>query len=52
MVKANGKEVARAFVRIESPACTGCGLCVQPCAPDAIVHVPALAMPIHVVKAS
>ena len=52
VVKANGKEVARSFVRIESPACTGCGLCVQPCAPDAIVHVPALAMPIHVVKTS
>jgi Pyruvate/2-oxoacid:ferredoxin oxidoreductase delta subunit len=24
--------------RIESSVCTGCGLCVQPCAPDAIVH--------------
>jgi indolepyruvate ferredoxin oxidoreductase alpha subunit len=52
VIKPNGKEVARSFVRIESPACTGCGLCVQPCAPDAIVHVPALAMPIHVVKTS
>jgi len=52
VVKANGKEVARSFVRIESPACTGCGLCVQPCAPDAIVPVGALAMPIHVVKNS
>jgi len=37
-------------VRIESSACTGCGLCVQPCAPDAIIHVDVLAMPIHVVK--
>ncbi len=52
VIKANGKEVARSFVRIESPACTGCGLCVQPCAPDAIVHVAELAMPIHVVKTS
>ncbi len=50
VVKANGREVARSFVRIESVACTGCGLCVQPCAPDAIVHVATLAMPIHVVK--
>ncbi len=49
-VKANGREVQRAFVRIESSACTGCGLCLTPCAPDAIVHVDTLAMPIHVVK--
>jgi indolepyruvate ferredoxin oxidoreductase alpha subunit len=38
-VKPSGKEVDLAFVRIDSSACTGCGLCVQPCAPDAIVHV-------------
>lgn len=37
-VKASGKEVDLAFVRIETSACTGCGLCVQPCAPEAIVH--------------
>jgi indolepyruvate ferredoxin oxidoreductase alpha subunit len=37
-VKASGKEVDLAFVRIETSVCTGCGLCVQPCAPDAIVH--------------
>jgi indolepyruvate ferredoxin oxidoreductase alpha subunit len=37
-VKASGREVDLAFVRIESSVCTGCGLCVQPCAPDAIVH--------------
>ena len=37
-VKANGREVDLAFVRIETSVCTGCGLCVQPCAPDAIVH--------------
>ncbi len=48
--KASGKEVDRSFVRIESLACIGCGLCVQPCAPEAIVHVDTLAMPIHVVK--
>lgn len=37
-VKASGKEVDLAFVRIETSACTGCGLCVQPCAPEAIAH--------------
>ncbi len=37
-VKASGKEVDLAFVRIETAACTGCGLCVQPCAPEAILH--------------
>ncbi len=50
VIKPSGKEVERSFVRIESPACTGCGLCLQPCAPDAIVPVDVLAMPIHVVK--
>ncbi len=37
-VKASGKEVELAFVRIDTAGCTGCGLCVQPCAPEAIVH--------------
>ncbi|WP_263770580.1 thiamine pyrophosphate-dependent enzyme [Propionivibrio soli] len=37
VTKANGREVARSFVRIESQACTGCGLCLTPCAPEAIV---------------
>ncbi|MBL8435587.1 MAG: 4Fe-4S dicluster domain-containing protein [Zoogloea sp.] len=37
-VKASGKEVDLAFVRIETSVCTGCGLCVQPCAPEAISH--------------
>lgn len=37
-VKPSGKEVELSFVRIETAACTGCGLCVQPCAPEAIVH--------------
>ena len=46
VVKPSGKEVELAFVRIETSACTGCGLCVQPCAPDAIVH----AIPEHPVK--
>jgi indolepyruvate ferredoxin oxidoreductase alpha subunit len=45
-VKPSGKEVQLAFVRIETSACTGCGLCVQPCAPEAIVH----ALPEHPVK--
>ena len=44
--KPNGKEVARAFVRIESIACTGCALCLQPCAPEAIVHASAPKLPI------
>ena len=38
VVKPSGKEVELQFVRIETSACTGCSLCVQPCAPDAIVH--------------
>ncbi len=45
-LKPSGKEVELAFVRIETSACTGCGLCVQPCAPEAIVH----ALPEHPVK--
>ncbi len=52
VIKPSGKEVERAFVRIESAGCTGCGLCLQPCAPDAIVHVDTLSMPIHIVKKS
>ncbi|WP_313950955.1 thiamine pyrophosphate-dependent enzyme [Accumulibacter sp.] len=50
--KASGREVDLAFVRIESAACTGCGLCLKPCAPDAIVHVDTLAIPIKVVRKS
>ncbi len=50
VIKPNGREVARAFVRIESAGCTGCGLCVQPCAPDAIVHVEPMSMPIKIMK--
>lgn len=37
-VKASGREVDLAFVRIDSSVCTGCGLCLQPCAPKAIEH--------------
>ena len=37
-VKPSGKEVDLAWVRIETSVCTGCSLCVQPCAPKAIVH--------------
>lgn len=48
-VKASGREVELAFVRIESSVCTGCGLCVQPCAPDAIQHY-APVSPIKLVK--
>lgn len=50
VIKPSGREVELNFVRIESAACTGCGLCLQPCAPDAIVPVDVLSMPIHVVK--
>ena len=50
MKKASGREVDLAFVRIESAACTGCGLCLKPCAPDAIVPVDTLAMPIKLVR--
>ena len=39
VTKANGKEVGRTFVRIDSIACTGCNLCTTPCAPDAIVPI-------------
>jgi indolepyruvate ferredoxin oxidoreductase alpha subunit len=38
VVKPSGKEVELQFVQIETSACTGCKLCVQPCAPEAIVH--------------
>ncbi len=37
-VKANGKEVEKAWVQIETAACTGCDLCPKTCGPDAIVH--------------
>ncbi|MBK8524469.1 MAG: 4Fe-4S dicluster domain-containing protein [Betaproteobacteria bacterium] len=43
VVKPSGKTVDLAWVRIESSVCTGCGLCVQPCAPDAIVHADTVA---------
>ena len=49
VVKASGKEVDLAFVRIETSVCTGCGLCVMPCAPDAIVHADPVT-PIRFVK--
>ena len=38
VIKPSGKEVELQFVQIETSACTGCTLCVQPCAPGAIVH--------------
>ncbi len=48
-VKPSGKEVELQFVRIETSVCTGCSLCVQPCAPDAIVHAD-LTKPMRLVK--
>jgi indolepyruvate ferredoxin oxidoreductase alpha subunit len=38
VIKPSGKEVELQFMQIETAACTGCKLCVQPCAPEAIVH--------------
>jgi indolepyruvate ferredoxin oxidoreductase, alpha subunit len=48
-IKPSGKEVELQFVRIETSACTGCSLCVQPCAPDAIVHAD-LTKPMRLVR--
>ena len=45
-VKASGKEVMLQFADIETAACTGCGLCLQPCAPDAIT----LAIPLATIN--
>ncbi len=39
VMKPNGKEKELAFVRIDTPACTGCELCVKTCGQDAIVAV-------------
>ncbi|GAB1392541.1 thiamine pyrophosphate-dependent enzyme [Rhodocyclaceae bacterium] len=49
VIKPSGKEVELQFVKIETSACTGCKLCVQPCAPEAIVHAD-LTKPIRLVK--
>jgi indolepyruvate ferredoxin oxidoreductase alpha subunit len=49
VVKPSGKEVELQFVRIETSVCTGCTLCVQPCAPDAIVHAD-LTKPMRLVR--
>ncbi len=35
--KKSGREVDKAWVKIDTTACTGCDLCRQTCAPDAIV---------------
>jgi indolepyruvate ferredoxin oxidoreductase alpha subunit len=49
VIKPSGKEVELQFVQIETSACTGCKLCVQPCAPDAIVHAD-LTQPIKLIR--
>jgi indolepyruvate ferredoxin oxidoreductase alpha subunit len=49
VVKPSGKEVELQFVRIETSVCTGCNLCVQPCAPEAIVHAD-LTKPMRLVR--
>lgn len=49
VVKPSGKEVELQFVKIETSVCTGCSLCVQPCAPDAIVHAD-LTKPMRLVR--
>ncbi|MCW8836350.1 MAG: thiamine pyrophosphate-dependent enzyme [Rhodospirillales bacterium] len=38
-VRKNGKEVEKAWVTIETAACTGCDFCPQTCGPNAIVPV-------------
>jgi indolepyruvate ferredoxin oxidoreductase alpha subunit len=43
VVKASGKEVDLAFVRIETAACTGCDMCMKTCAPEAIVPAESVA---------
>jgi len=48
-IKPSGKEVELQFVKIETSVCTGCSLCVQPCAPDAIVHAD-LTKPMRLVR--
>jgi indolepyruvate ferredoxin oxidoreductase alpha subunit len=50
VVKPSGKEVELQFVRIETSACTGCTLCVQPCAPNAIVHADLSSKPVRLVR--
>ncbi len=35
-VRESGREVMKAWVRIESAACTGCDICLQTCGPDAM----------------
>lgn len=49
VVKPSGKEVELQFVKIETSVCTGCSLCVQPCAPEAIVPAD-LTRPMRLVK--
>lgn len=36
-ISKSGREVEKAWVKIDTAACTGCDLCQQTCAPDAIV---------------
>ena len=36
-ISKSGREVEKAWVNIDTAACTGCDLCQQTCAPDAIV---------------
>ena len=36
-MRKDGKEIKKAWVRIDEAACTGCGLCPTTCGPDAIV---------------
>ncbi len=48
VVKPSGKEVELAFVRIDPIACTGCAMCLKPCAPDAIVQLEAPRIAAHI----
>ena len=42
-VRKNGKQVEKAWVTIETSACTGCDFCPQTCGPNAIVPASELA---------
>jgi len=41
VIAKNGKSKELVFARIDANACTGCHMCVETCAPDAIVQPPA-----------
>ncbi len=50
VVKRSGKEKVLMFADIDANACTGCHLCVETCAPEAIVHARPEAQPLRMMK--